>query len=271
MTGRATAGAPRHTYAIGDVHGRLDLLDAAIEAIARHAAHASFRMIMLGDYIDRGPDSRGVIDRLMTLEQAWDLVCLKGNHEVLMTQALLDPSEANLSVWLANGGVQTLASYGLEPDDDLLSGVPEAHLRWLCALPSTARDPHRIYVHAGLAPGKPLERQKDATLLWIREAFLRAPAEDFEVHVVHGHTPLWKGKPDPAAPERLDHRTNLDTAAFATGVLSIGVFRSDETGGPVEVLQVVGPPRPHAIIDYQQRMDAYESAGRGGISLVRAP
>jgi serine/threonine protein phosphatase 1 len=233
------ATSPR-TYAIGDVHGRLDLVERAVEMIAEHVGNAPFRVIFLGDYIDRGPDSRGVIDLLMDLQKRWPVVCLKGNHEELMLQALNEPSGGRMSRWLEYGGVHTLASYGVDENSDLMEGIPREHVRWLSGLPRTTGDGHRIYVHAGLAPGTPIHRQKEQTFLWIRERFLQAKASDFEAHVVHGHTPIWEGKPDPAAPELLEHRTNIDTAPFATGVLSIAVFDAERPGGPVEVLQVRG-------------------------------
>lgn len=231
--------SPR-TYAVGDVHGRLDLVERAVEAIAAHVGEAPFRVIFLGDYVDRGPDSRGVIELLMELQRRWRVVCLKGNHEELMLQAIREPGGGRLERWLEYGGDATLASYGLSADSDLAAGVPPEHLRWMSGLPLTTGDGHRIYVHAGLAPGTPAHRQKDQTLLWIRERFLQGKASDFEAHVVHGHTPLWEGKPNPADPELLEHRTNVDTAAFATGVLSIAVFEAERPGGPVEVLQVRG-------------------------------
>jgi serine/threonine protein phosphatase 1 len=234
-----SATSPR-TYAIGDVHGRLDLVQRAVEVIAEHVGDAPFRVIFLGDYVDRGPDSRGVIDLLMDLQRRWPVVCLKGNHEELMLQALTQPGGGRLSRWLEYGGDHTLASYGLDADSDLTEGIPREHVRWMSGLPHTTGDGHRIYVHAGLAPGTPIHRQKEQTFLWIRERFLLAKASEFEAHVVHGHTPIWEGKPDPAEPELLEHRTNIDTAAFATGVLSIAVFDAERPGGPVEVLQVRG-------------------------------
>ncbi len=233
------AVAPR-TYAVGDVHGRLDLLTSAVEAIAGHIDGSPFRVVFLGDYVDRGPDSRGVVELLMELQREWPVVCLKGNHEELMLQAVTDPSGGRLERWLEYGGRSTLESYGLEPDSDLANGVPREHLRWMGALPRTTGDRHRIYVHAGLAPGMPAHRQNERTCLWIRERFLQARASEFEAHVVHGHTPLWEGKPDPAEPELLDHRTNIDTAAFATGVLSVAVFDGNTPGGPVELLKIRG-------------------------------
>jgi serine/threonine protein phosphatase 1 len=231
--------APR-TYAVGDLHGRLDLLRLAVRAIADHVQDAPFRVVFLGDYVDRGPDSRGVIEFLIDLQKRWPVTCLKGNHEELMAQAVTQPGGGRLERWLDNGGDATLWSYGLSPDSDLGEGVPREHIRWMTALPSTTGDGCRIYVHAGVEPGKPIERQKEPTLLWIRERFLQARPGSFEAHIVHGHTPVWGGKPEPTEPELLEHRTNLDTGAFATGVLAVGVFDSETPGGPVELIWIRG-------------------------------
>jgi serine/threonine protein phosphatase 1 len=237
------------TYAIGDVHGRLDLLRQAVDRIAEHVGRLPFRVVFLGDYVDRGPESRGVIELLMDLQQRWPVTCLKGNHEELMIQAVTEPGRSHLRRWLVNGGEQTLQSYGLDPDGDLAAGVPRSHIRWMAGLPRTTGDRHRIYVHAGLLPGTPVHKQKDETFLWIRERFLQAKASEFEAHVVHGHTPLWQGKPDPGRPEILPHRTNLDTGAFATGILSVGVFEAERPGGPVEVLEIRGASHGSLIPD----------------------
>ncbi|MEO9211732.1 MAG: metallophosphoesterase family protein [Caulobacteraceae bacterium] len=230
-------------YAIGDIHGRIDLLDLALEAIAAHARGYA-RIVTLGDYVDRGPGSRRVVERLMALGAAGACLCLKGNHEALMLDSLWGRDARAFDHWLANGGGETLASYGARAEDrkSALAVVPEAHLRWMERLPLTTADAHRVYVHAGLAPGVPLENQGEAACLWIREAFLRAGPGEFSAHVVHGHTPLWAEKRDAARPERLSHRTNLDTGAFATGVLSVGVFDPATPGGPVEILEARGPP-----------------------------
>lgn len=240
VTAEPGAPAVARTYAVGDIHGRLDLLTSAVDAISQHVEGAPFRVVFLGDYVDRGPDSRGVIDLLMDLQREWPVVCLKGNHEELMLQAVNDPGGGRLERWLEYGGRNTLKSYGVAPDGDLVAGIPREHLRWMASLPRTTGDRHRIYVHAGLAPGTPAHRQKDQTCLWIRERFLQARPGEFEAHVVHGHTPVWEGKPDPSEPELLDHRTNIDTAAFATGVLSIAVFEAETPGGPVELLKIRG-------------------------------
>jgi serine/threonine protein phosphatase 1 len=271
---QAAALSPR-TYAIGDVHGRLDLLRQAVDAISGHVGDRPFRVVFLGDYVDRGPDSRGVIEFLMALQRRWPVVCLKGNHEELMIQAIADPASRRLERWLEYGGDETLRSYGLGKDDDLAAGVPLEHLRWMASLPPTTGDKHRIYVHAGLLPGVPAHRQKDETFLWIRERFLQARPGDFEAHVVHGHTPVWEGKPDAAEPELLEHRTNLDTGAFATGVLTVAVFDANLPGGPIEVLKVQGeqtarfvpdPPEPTTTA----RPDASRRRGLAGWLTRRA-
>ena len=238
-------------YAIGDIHGRFDLLERAIEIIRAHGRAGGRRLVFLGDYVDRGPQSREVVERLMALELEEDAIFLKGNHEDLMVQVLARGATSRFRNWLENGGDETLASYGVGDDDDPREAVPAAHLAWMAALPMTAEDGGRIFVHAGLAPGVALADQSEEACLWIREAFLRANAGAFEAHVVHGHTPRWTGKPEPSLPELLPHRTNLDTGAFATGVLAIGVFDPAVPGGPVELLLArgeaiawprVGPP-----------------------------
>jgi serine/threonine protein phosphatase 1 len=246
------------TYAIGDIHGRLDLLRSAVDAITRRIDEdpAPFRIVFLGDYVDRGPDSRGVIDLLMELQREWPVVCLKGNHEELMLQAVMEPGGGRLGRWLEYGGENTLKSYGLTRDDDIAAGIPKEHIRWMSSLPRTTGDRHRIYVHAGLMPGTPVHRQKDQTCLWIRERFLQARASEFEAHVVHGHTPVWEGKPDPSEPELLDHRTNIDTAAFATGVLSVAIFDAETPGGPVELLKIRGKAMGRITADPSEKNDA---------------
>jgi len=225
------------TYAIGDIHGRLDLLRKAQSAIAADAGSrakgAPHTVICLGDYVDRGPDSKGVVEALMELAAGSAWVCLKGNHEDLMIEALRSERRSAVRRWIDTVGDETLASYGGQ------DAVPHRHLDWLEGLPLYRRDAHRLYVHAGIAPGVPPEDQDAQTLMWIREPFLTAPAEALPCHVVHGHTPKWRGKPEMTRPELLPHRTNLDTGAAWTGVLSVGVFEDGRAGGPVEVLRVV--------------------------------
>lgn len=223
-------------YAIGDLHGRLDLAWAAIDMIAAQSRSGRYRAIFLGDYVDRGPNSRGVVEFLMSLGNDPRVVCLKGNHEAMMTDALLRRDLATFERWRGSGGAETLASYGVDTFESAILGVPVAHLRWMDALSLTSGDGHRVYVHAGLEPGVPLERQTPAACLWIREKFLKSPAKAFQTHVVHGHTPVWAGKPDPGEPEMLPHRTNLDLAAYATDRVAVGVFDPTRPGGPLETL-----------------------------------
>lgn len=241
----------RITYAIGDVHGRADLLDLVIEAVKRDARDRgrAARMVFLGDYVDRGPDSRRVVETLMALEDPESCLCLRGNHEELMVEALTHARRGAYARWCANGGRETLASYGVTGGEDPDQAIPAEHVRWLSNLPLIAEDPYRIYVHAGLSPRKPLEDQSEAACLWIREKFLRAPARDFDRHIVHGHTPVWDLKPTADQPELLDHRTNLDTAAFASGVLSVGVFDENLPGGPINVLSLRGSPSDYPLGD----------------------
>lgn len=227
-----------YTFAIGDIHGRLDLLSMAAQAIDKFLEDRDAKgvVVCLGDYVDRGPDSRGVVEFLMQAERNGSLICLKGNHEEMMLQAL---TTGDMDRWLATGGAATLASYG----DD---GVPEDHLAWLSDLPTISQWGGRIFVHAGLMPGVALEDQKDEWRLWIRDRFLFAE-EEFAgwPHIVHGHTPIHRGKPDLAEPELLPWRSNLDTGAFHTGVLAVAVF-NDEQAGPVDILKVrrdVSQPR----------------------------
>ena len=116
--------------------------------------------------------------------------------------------------------------------------VPLEHLRWITQLPLTSGDGHRVYVHAGLLPDTAFTGQSEEVCLWIRERFLRAQPHQFDCHIVHGHTPVWEGKPDAGTPELLVHRTNLDLAAYATNSLGVGVFDSDVAGGPLKVMIV---------------------------------
>ena len=237
-----------------------------MDRISEHVGDGPFRVVFLGDYVDRGPDSRGVVEFLMALQRRWRVVCLKGNHEALMLEALTEPGGGRLERWLEYGGEQTLASYGLSRSSDLADAIPAEHLRWMASLPRTTGDGRRIYVHAGLMPGTPAHRQKDETCLWIRERFLAARPSEFEAHVVHGHTPLWDGKPDPAEPELLAHRTNLDTGAFATGVLTVGVFDADTPGGPVEVLSIRGAPAGDFVADPADASPAAPARRRRGLT-----
>jgi serine/threonine protein phosphatase 1 len=227
------------TYAIADLHGRYDLLSEAVVRIIEHSkARRPATIVTLGDYVDRGPKSRQVIERLMEWGSPdLKLICLKGNHEDIMWQACRRP--AQLEWWIQNGGGTTLISYG-QHDGDVANvhAVPVEHLRWMDTLPLMHVDKHRIYVHAGVEPDVPLEKQAQQTdmhgnlsVLWKRYRD-DDPRGHGDRHVVHGHHPFKDG------PKVMIGRTNLDTFAFRTGRLVVGVFDDDIPGGAVEFLEV---------------------------------
>lgn len=202
------------TYAIGDIHGCADLLDDLLDRIERHRAGRERRLVFLGDYIDRGPDSAGVIETVRRLHwrEPDAVTALMGNHESMLLAALGTPRARDH--WLDNGGATTLASFGVDGPEALPGDV----LDWIEALPTVHEDAQRYYVHAGFRPGEPAPGGSVEARLWIREPFLSVD-HDFGKHVVHGHTPLMRGRPDVRR-----HRTNLDTGAVYAGVLTAGVF-----------------------------------------------
>lgn len=235
------------SFAIGDIHGRDDLLEKAFVEINRFADRCSpskVRIICLGDYVDRGPSSRQVVERLMREAELGNVECLRGNHEALMIEAYHGRVEDYhpMDLWLMNGGAKTMLSYTPEGVplrmQEPTELIPVQHINWMKSLPVWVEDQHRVYVHAGLMPKVELKDQREEVCMWIRDVFLKAPAEDLPKHVVHGHTPVWERKKDIDVPELLPHRTNLDTGAFHTGVLSVGVFDDDAPGGPVDVLSI---------------------------------
>lgn len=226
------------TYAIADLHGRDDLAAAAFEAIAAHAGASPVTIVALGDYVDRGPHSRQLIERLMRgAPRAGDrLICLKGNHEEMMEQTLAGTHRPDW--WIGNGGDTTLASYGRHPDRGYQPGiVPQEHRDWIAGLPLIHVDAHRIFVHAGVDPDQPLGEQHSDVLLWKRYDH-RDERGHGRRHVVHGHTPNERG------PLLLDARTALDTLAVATGRLVIAVFDDARAGAPVARLEVRAAPSP---------------------------
>jgi serine/threonine protein phosphatase 1 len=215
------------TYVIPDIHGRDDLLrEGLAEITARDSAGL---IVTIGDYVDKGPDSKQVIDRMLPgVAEGWNLIALKGNHDAMMVEALRDPSK--MASWIEKGGDAALASYGGDP-----AAVPQTHIAWLDQLRLIYLDAHRLYVHAGVDPGIPLDRQSEATLLWKRypKGF---PDGYGKLHVVHGHDN------DPDGPLLYQGRTNLDTLAWRTGRLTIGIFDDARPGGPVDFIVVRGPP-----------------------------
>lgn len=225
--GQCLMQSPVITYAIGDIHGCADLLNRLLALIADHADGRERKLVFLGDYIDRGPDSAGVLHTLSRLQWAEPahVTCLMGNHERMLLDGLGTPEDAEH--WLSSGGEATLAAFGAREPMDL----PRDILDWIEALPTLHGDARRWYVHAGLRPGRTAEETDAHDRLWIRGPFLEGD-HDFARHVVHGHTPQRSG-----VPERRPFRTNLDTAAVYGGALTAGVF-TDEGGPPQRFLQV---------------------------------
>jgi serine/threonine protein phosphatase 1 len=216
------------TYAVPDLHGRCDLLNAAIEKILDNSRGDTAKLITLGDYVDRGPHSRQVMERLVNWSsEELPLVALKGNHEAMMWECCRNLSD--IDWWLKNGGDRTVASYGEGMLESL--AVPAAHLDWIAKLPSVYADQHRIFVHAGVDPTRPLGQQTDQILLWKRypEGFRNGFGKH---HVVHGHDAKVDG------PVLTKGRTNLDTLAWKTGRLVVGVFDDALPGGPIEILEI---------------------------------
>ncbi|MFT4151535.1 MAG: metallophosphoesterase family protein [Paracoccaceae bacterium] len=225
-------------YAIGDIHGQLDLLKRQHDLIAADmAANGVAQVLHVGDLVDRGPDSRGVIDHLMQgIAAGQDWVVLKGNHDRMFARFMAAPHEpepglrADLS-WLHPrlGGGETLRSYGVahaadRPVDkvhaEALALVPPQHLAFLDALPTMHRLPGLAFVHAGIRPGVPFDRQVETDLVWIREPFLSDP-RDHGALIVHGHTAL-------DAATHYGNRLNLDSGAAYGGPLSSVVIEGAE-------------------------------------------
>jgi serine/threonine protein phosphatase 1 len=212
-------------YAIGDVHGCAGLLDALllqIDADCQRYPPSHALIVFLGDYIDRGPASKEVLDLLLKCQRTHEAVFLKGNHETFVDRFLDDPSI--LEEWRLCGGLETLMSYGLKPslspsaDEQAMLAeefgrlIPKQHLQFLESLDLSFTCGDFLFVHAGIRPDVPLRKQKEDDLLWIRDEFL-CWERRFEKIIVHGHTPV------PALDIR-SNRINIDTGAFATGRLT---------------------------------------------------
>ena len=230
---RPSLPAELRIYAIGDIHGRLDLLN---ELLARISADIALRpavrplYVFLGDYIDRGSASRETIDRLIEHGKTHESVFLKGNHELIAIKCLSD--RGLFDQWLRLGGLETLVSYGV-PAETLANGkqiaelqsafhgaLPQAHFRFFRDLKNSFECGDFFFAHAGVKPNVELSRQKENDLLWIRGEFLTSK-DDFGKIIVHGHTPTREIE---VAPNRI----NIDTGAFATGLLSCLVLEGEE-------------------------------------------
>ncbi|MBN2630292.1 MAG: serine/threonine protein phosphatase [Rhodobacteraceae bacterium] len=226
-----------HTYAIGDIHGHLGLLRGVHDLIsADMARHGQGQVVHVGDLVDRGPDSRGVIDFLRDgIAQGQDWVVLKGNHDRMFTLFMADPCARDAGLraqfsWLHPrlGGAETLESYGVRsPADrpitpvhsDAVAAVPKAHIAFLDALPTSHRVGDVVFVHAGIRPNIALKDQTETDLLWIRAAFLDHIGPH-EALIVHGHTAI-------DTPTHYGNRVNIDSSAAYGGPLSAIVIEAD--------------------------------------------
>ncbi len=229
----AAAPAGMRIYAIGDVHGRLDCLTRMHDIIAAEIARdrpADWRVIHLGDYVDRGPESACVIDFLSgMIERDGRNLALLGNHDEGFLDFLANPAEAQL--FIRFGGFDTAASYGVVLDvltEDalfdshrrLVNAMPERHLRFLRDRPRSVSFGDFFFCHAGIRPGVPLDAQEPHDLIWIRREFLNHAGLHDKV-IVHGHTPVGR-------PEVMPNRVDVDTMAFDTGRLTALVIDGRE-------------------------------------------
>lgn len=223
--GTVDAAPAEPLWAIGDIHGCLDLLQRLIEHVQARGSDQPPRVIFLGDYVDRGPHSRGVLDALVNLEGSSRIRAefIRGNHDHVMQNFLADPQAG--PAWQGMGADATLASYGVSPPPPgaspevwaeaqarFVSRVPSAHVGFLARLKPSVQSGDYFFTHAGVRPGRPLAKQKLTDLMWVRNVFLedRRPLEKV---VVHGHTPT----ADPYSDHR---RVGVDTGAYASGVLT---------------------------------------------------
>ncbi len=225
-------GIPENTrvYAIGDIHGCLDLLEQLLEQIVRDETKRTRvkrkLLVFLGDYIDRGPHSAQVIDHLLNrLPPGFKKIFLKGNHEVMLLDALEDQeTELPILFWLRNGGYETLASYRAsdeKPDDretprELIqlfaARLPAEHLAFFNSLQNSFQCGDYFFVHAGIHPDRPLDKQLERDMMWIRDRFLFSE-KDFGKVIIHGHTPM-------RDVDIADNRIGIDTAAVYGGRLT---------------------------------------------------
>lgn len=237
--------AGQRAYVVGDIHGRLDLLEqllADIHADLDRRPVAKALLVFLGDLIDRGPSSAQVVERLRTYARdGVRTVFLLGNHEEVLLR-IIGGEAALITKWRWFGGAQCLKSYGVDPEslatmDDqsaleaVRKAIPPEHVEFIRGFSDTCRFGDYLFVHAGIRPGVPLDRQSQSDLRWIRQPFL-VDQSDHGFVVVHGHTI----RPEV---EELPNRIGIDTGAYATGVLTTLIIDGSErryiaTGTPID-------------------------------------
>lgn len=210
-------------FAISDIHGTFNLLQIGLDWIAKNTESA--KIVFTGDYVDRGPNSKSVIECLMAgptrSQDEW--VCLKGNHEDLLVKALTRQSLQDQYNWVRNGGLDTQKSYDGE--------IPEHHIQWMRDLPLFHETENYWFVHAGLHPNLHPSEHPSEHLLWMRYWESEIEHGSYEKHVVYGHTPDVKVM-------SFAHCTCIDTAAAYGGMLTIAEFDPEQKAGPVRLIQV---------------------------------
>jgi serine/threonine protein phosphatase 1 len=226
----ASLPAETRVYAVGDIHGRFDLLTDIVARIDDDLQRRPIRYsaeVYLGDYIDRGPESSSVITLLATRMVRNRAICLRGNHEAMLEAFLDDPAE--LQHWLALGARQTLSSYGISSTarqqtpqslhQQFSAAFPRAHDLFLQCLRNSFCCGDFLFVHAGIRPNVLIELQEPHDLMWIRNEFLNS-TDQHEKYIVHGHTPV-------PHPDIRSNRVNIDTGAWRTGVLTCIAIEGD--------------------------------------------
>ncbi|NOX41784.1 MAG: serine/threonine protein phosphatase [Alphaproteobacteria bacterium] len=229
----AKALPERPLYAIGDIHGRNDLLGPLLTKIETHANGTPYDLVTVGDYVDRGEDASGVLSCLQSLSDLPHVTCLMGNHERMLLDFIDDPAK-NGRRWFRNGGLQTLASFGVggltenaRPEamalgkDQLLEALGDLE-PWLRARPLCFQSGNIAVVHAGAKPNLPIAEQPDKTLLWGHPAFFREVRGD-GIWVIHGHTIVETARAEAG-------RISIDTGAYATGKLTAVVCDGGHMG-----------------------------------------
>jgi serine/threonine protein phosphatase 1 len=232
-----SASVPEGTlvFAIGDVHGRADLLKTLLTFIGGHSESGNAKTVVigLGDYVDRGPDSAGAIDALCDFRRHnnIELVWLRGNHEAMFANFLEAPNRIGPE-WLEQGGLETIRSYGCDVGrrpydfdkvrDDMARRLPIHHIRFLESLRSSLTIGDFFFCHAGVRPNIALTSQSERDLMWIRSGFADRDAPFAKV-IIHGHTPV-------ATPDVRTHRINIDTGAYLSGVLTCLAIDSKSIG-----------------------------------------
>jgi serine/threonine protein phosphatase 1 len=234
-------------YAVGDIHGRLDLFRLLLRRMEEHDAQLpaakSLHIVLLGDLVDRGPDPAGVLRAMERLRRDPKFIVLRGNHEEMMIGAL-SGRPGIMRAWIRAGGDATIRSFGLplpaSMEEEaalrtrLLEVIPPATLDWLRNLPTTARSGDYFFCHAGIRPGIPVNRQRPADLMWIREDFL-GDTSDHGVVVVHGHSVSEDVEVRP-------NRIGIDTGAYRTGKLAC-LYLEGATQQIMDVTEQENPQR----------------------------